>query len=84
METLQSWMMVFAGPLLTLVVLGVWRYRDTTTEEIQKVDKRVSALEAKVDAKFDALNKFLTDNLMLLNREMGELKGASHRHVPNE
>ena len=29
----------------------------------------------------DALNKLLTDNLIALNRDIGELKGASHTHT---
>lgn len=64
--TLQPWITALVGPILTLVVLMVWRFTD------------------KTEAKIDALNKFLTDNLITINREMGELKGASHKHVPSE
>ena len=32
-------------------------------------------------AKIDRLNTLLTDNLIALNRDIGELKGASHSHT---
>ena len=44
---------------------------------------RIDTLDAKIDAKFGALNKLLTDNLLALNREIGELKGAAHIHTPD-
>ena len=58
-----------------LVVLGVlgtvwWR-----------LNSRIDQLDMKFAAKFDALNKLLTDNLIVLNRNIGELKGASHTHT---
>ena len=34
-----------------------------------------------LDAKIDTLNRLLTDNLIALNRDIGELKGASHSHT---
>ncbi len=34
-----------------------------------------------LDAKIDRLNALLTDNLIALNRDIGELKGASHTHT---
>ena len=48
-----------------------------------KFDAKFATLDAKFDAKFDALNKLLTDNLLALNRDIGELKGASHTHTPD-
>ena len=91
---LQTWITVLAGPILTLMVLGVWRYQDTTSDRIQaldthitvldtKFDTKIDALDKKFDTKFDVLNKLLTDNLIILNRDMGEIKGASHKHVPS-
>jgi len=41
---------------------------------------RLNSWIDRLDAKFDALNKLLTDNLIVLNRDIGELKGASHTH----
>ena len=48
-----------------------------------QLNSRIDTLDAKFDAKFDALNKLLTDNLLALNWEIGELKGASHTHTPD-
>ena len=48
-----------------------------------RLNSRIDTLDAKFDAKFDALNKLLTDNLLALNRDIGELKGASHTHTPD-
>lgn len=47
------------------------------------LDAKIGQIDAKFDAKFDALNKLLTDNLLALNREIGELKGAAHTHTPD-
>ena len=65
-----------------LVVLGGlgtmwWRLNS----RIDTLDGRIDGLDAKFDAKFDALNKLLTDNLIALNRDIGELKGAAHTHT---
>ncbi len=42
---------------------------------------RLNSRIDRLDAKFDALNKLLTDNLIVLNRDIGKLKGASHTHT---
>lgn len=34
-----------------------------------------------VNNRMDALNKLLTDNLIVLNRDIGELKGQAHTHT---
>ena len=47
------------------------------------LDAKIGQIDAKFDAKFDALNKLLTDNLLALNREIGELKGAARTHTPD-
>ena len=66
-----------------LVVLGGglgtmwWRL----TSRIDTLDAKIGQIDAKFDAKFDALNKLLTDNLLALNRDIGELTGASHTHT---
>ena len=36
----------------------------------------------QVNSRMDALSTLLTDNLIVLNRDIGELKGASHSHNP--
>ena len=50
---------------------------------IDTLDAKIGQIDAKFDAKFDALNKLLTDNLLALNRDIGELKGTSHTHTPD-
>ena len=70
-----------------IAVLGVliamwWRLN-------QHIDSRIDALKVefdakfdRLDAKFDALHKLLTDNLIALNRDIGELKGAQSQGTP--
>ena len=48
-----------------------------------RLNSRIDTLDAKFDAKFDTINKLLTDNLLALNRDIGELKGAAHTHTPD-
>ena len=48
-----------------------------------KFDAKFATLDAKFDAKFATLHKLLTDNLLALNRDIGELKGAAHTHTPD-
>ena len=65
-----------------LVILGGlgtmwWRL----TSRIDTLDAKIGQIDAKFDTKFDALNKLLTDNLLALNRDIGELTGASHTHT---
>ena len=67
-----------------VVVLGGlgamwWRLNS----RIDTLDTKIGQIDAKFDAKFDALNKLLTDNLLAPNRDIGELKGASHIHTSN-
>ena len=52
-----------------------------------KLDRSISALDSRLDRsigtldrKIDQLNSLLTNNLIALNRTVGELKGASHTH----
>jgi len=37
----------------------------------------------QVNSRMDTLSKLLTDNLIVLNRDIGELKGQAHTHVTN-
>lgn len=67
-----------------IVILGVlgamwWRLNS----RIDTLDAKIVQIDAKFDAKFDALNKLLTDNFLVLNRDIGELKGAAHTHTSN-
>ena len=67
--------------LAVLVALGAMWWR--LNSRIDTLDAKIGQIDAKFDTKFDALNKLLTDNLLALNREIGELKGASHTHTPD-
>ena len=40
-------------------------------------------LDSKIETRVVRLEALLTDNLMALNRDIGELKGASHTHTPS-
>ena len=42
-----------------------------------QVNSRMDA----VNNRMDALNKLLTDNLIVLNRDIGELRGQAHTHA---
>ena len=37
-------------------------------------------LDSKIETRIGRLEALLTDNLIALNRDIGELKGASHTH----
>ena len=37
----------------------------------------------QVNSRMDALSKLLTDNLIVLNRDIGELRGQAHTHGTN-
>ena len=53
-------------------VMPVWWQLD------DKIGRGITTLDAKVER----LNSLLTDNLILLNRDIGEPQGASHTHTP--
>ena len=40
-------------------------------------------LDSKIETRIGRLEALLTDNLIALNRAIGELKGASHTHTPS-
>ena len=40
-------------------------------------------LDSKIETRIGRLEKLLTDNLIVLNRDIGELKGQAHTHVTN-
>ncbi len=67
--------------IAVLGALGAMWWR--LNSRIDTLDAKIGQIDAKFDAKFDALNKLLTDNLLALNRDIGELRGASHTHTPD-
>ena len=40
-------------------------------------------LDSKIETRIGRLEALLTDNLIALNRDIGELKGTSHTHTPS-
>ena len=68
------------APFIAILgALGAMWWR--LNSRIDTLDAKIVQIDAKFDAKFDALNKLLTDNLLALNRDIGELKGAAHTHT---
>lgn len=45
-----------------------------------QLDRKIKYEISTLDHKIDQLNSLLTNNLIALNRDMGELQGASHSH----
>ena len=81
---------VFAT-LLAVFVTMWWQLDRKIEYEISaldsKLEREISTLDSKLDRaistldrKIDQLNTLLTNNLIALNRDVGELKGASHTH----
>lgn len=40
-------------------------------------------LDSKIETRIGRLEALLTDNLIALNRNIGELKGTAHTHTPD-
>ena len=58
------------APFIAILgVLGAMWWR--LNSRIDTLDARFATLDAKFDAKFDTLHKLLTDNLLVLNRDIG-------------
>ena len=55
------------------VLIAIWWQLDS------KIEVRIGGVEARIGR----LETLLTDNLIALNRDIGELKGASHTHTPD-
>ena len=54
------------------VLIAIWWQLDS------KIEARIGSVEARIGR----LETLLTDNLIALNRDIGELKGAAHSHAP--
>ncbi len=65
--------------IAVLGALGTMWWR--LNSRIDTLAATIGQIDAKFDTKFDSLNKLLTDNLIALNRDIGELKGAAHTHT---
>ena len=55
------------------VLVAMWWRLDS------KIETRIGGIEIRIGR----LEALLTDNLIALNRDIGELKGASHTHTPS-
>ena len=66
--------------LLAALVTMWWQLDSKLTWEIHALDERLTSRIDAMDNKIDRLNTLLTENLIALNREVGELKGTSHTH----
>ena len=65
-----------------LVVMGGlgtmwWRLDSKIESRVGSVETRIGGIETRIGR----LEALLTDNLIALNRDIGELKGASHTHT---
>ena len=62
-----------AGITLPLVIMltVMWYQLDS------KIDSRITHLDARIER----VQLLLTENLITLNRDLGELAGASHTHT---
>ncbi len=75
------------GALVTLLitVFSMWYQLDSKIEtRIGGLDTKFETKFERIDTKFDALNKLLTDNLIAINRDIGELKGQAHLGICNK
>lgn len=70
---------VFAT-LLAVFVTMWWQLDRKIEYEISALDSKLEREISTLDRKIDQLNTLLTNNLIALNRDIGELQGASHNH----
>ena len=70
---------VFAT-LLAVFVTMWWQLDRKIEYEISALDSKLDRAISTLDRKIDQLNTLLTNNLIALNRDIGELQGASHTH----
>ena len=66
----MDWKNLGVFATLLAVFVTMWWQLD------RKIEYEINAL----DSKLDQLNGLLTNNLIALNRTVGELQGASHTH----
>ncbi len=69
----MSWKELAPFGAILGVLIAIWWQLDS------KIEARIGGVEARIGR----LETLLTDNLIALNRDIGELKGASHTHTPD-
>ena len=57
-----------------------WQLDGKIGREIHALDARLTSRIDSLDHKIDQLNILLTNNLIALNRDIGELQGQAHTH----
>ena len=57
-----------------------WQLDGKIDREIHALDARLTSRIDSLDHKIDQLNILLTNNLIALNRDIGELQGQAHTH----
>lgn len=72
-ERSMSWKELAPFVAVLGVLIAIWWQLDS------KIEARIGGVEARIGR----LETLLTDNLIALNRDIGELKGASHTHTPD-
>ena len=72
-EWSMSWKELAPFVAVLGVLIAIWWQLDS------KIEARIGSVEARIGR----LETLLTDNLIALNRDIGELKGASHTHTPD-
>ena len=72
-ERNMSWKELAPFVAVLGVLIAIWWQLDS------KIEARIGGVEARIGR----LETLLTDNLIALNRDIGELKGASHTHTPD-
>ena len=68
----MSWKELAPFVAILGVLIAIWWQLDS------KIEARIGSVEARIGR----LETLLTDNLIALNRDIGELKGAAHSHAP--
>ena len=68
----MSWKELAPFAAVLGVLIAIWWQLDS------KIEARIGSVEARIGR----LETLLTDNLIALNRDIGELKGAAHSHAP--
>ena len=74
----MDWTQIAPFVALFSVIVAMWWRLDS------KIESRVGGVETRIggiETRIGHLEALLTDNLIALNRDIGELKGASHTQM---
>ena len=77
----MDWKNLGVFTTLLAVFVAMWWQLDRKIEyEIGALDSKLDRSIRTLDRKIDQLDTLLTNNLIALNRDLGELQGASYAH----